>query len=114
MTLVSNRSPRILRIFARPDSTSLRMAGVMSYCLPVYSTFIEHPPGILDSMIWAQTTGVASVAAARLRSAAEAVLVSDFDGAPEATPGYKPTFSLCAGGYSGCACPPDILQPCGE
>src|SRR5579883_1611884 len=62
MTLVSNLSPRILRILARPDSTSLRMAGVISYCLPVYSTFIERPPGIVDSTIWAQTTATAGVA----------------------------------------------------
>src|SRR5579864_8626763 len=62
MTLVSNLSPKILRIFARPVSTSLRMAGVISYCLPVYSTFIEHPPGIRTSTIWAQTTVRAGVA----------------------------------------------------
>src|SRR5579864_4068182 len=61
MTLVSNLSRRIFRSFARPDSTSLRMAGVISYCLPVYSTFIEHPPGIRHSMIWAQTTVDAGV-----------------------------------------------------
>src|ERR1700751_4462363 len=101
MTLVSNLSPKIFRIFARPDSTSLRMAGVISYCLPVYSTFIEHPPGILDSMIWAQTTGVAGVA---LRHTAEC---RRDVGATAAI------FSLCAGGYSGCACPPGISQPYG-
>src|SRR5215471_11089355 len=44
MTLVSNLSPRILRILVRPVSTSLRMALVTSYCLPVYSTFMSAPP----------------------------------------------------------------------
>src|SRR5712672_1733019 len=39
MTFVSNLSPSILRIFVRPSSTSLRMVGVTSQCLPVYSTF---------------------------------------------------------------------------
>src|ERR1700758_692322 len=97
MTLVSNLSPRILRIFASPVSTSLRMAGVISYCLPVYSTFIEHPPGILDSTIWAQTTGAAGDAC---RQDAGAI--------------HYATSLLCAGGYSGCACPPGISQPCGE
>src|SRR5215468_5911010 len=72
MTLVSNLSPKILRILARPDSTVLRMAGVISYCLPVYSTFIEHPPGILNSTIWAQTTGAAGTA----HSAAKADLTN--------------------------------------
>src|SRR5580704_9604867 len=42
-TLVSNLLPRILRILVRPDSTSLRMAGVTSKCLPVYSTFMAPP-----------------------------------------------------------------------
>jgi hypothetical protein len=28
----------------RPVSTSLRMAVVTSYCLPVYSTFMSAPP----------------------------------------------------------------------
>src|ERR1700689_4070146 len=44
MTLVSNLSPRILRILVRPVSTSLRMAAVTSYCRPVYSTFMSAPP----------------------------------------------------------------------
>src|SRR5271157_3935780 len=44
ITLVSNRSPRILRILLRPVSTSLRMVGVVSYFLAVYSTFIKQPP----------------------------------------------------------------------
>src|ERR1700729_309385 len=43
-TLVSNLLPTILRILVRPDSTSLRMAGVTSQCLPVYSTFMSAPP----------------------------------------------------------------------
>src|SRR6266853_3829600 len=43
-TLVSNLSPRILRIMLSPVSTSLRMMGVISYCRPVYSTFMERPP----------------------------------------------------------------------
>src|ERR1700674_3476836 len=45
-TLVSNLLPRILRILTRPDSTSLRMAGVTSKCLPVYSTFMSAPPWV--------------------------------------------------------------------
>src|ERR1700758_4943806 len=44
ITLVSNLSPRILRILVRPVSTSLRMEFVTSYCLPVYSTFMSAPP----------------------------------------------------------------------
>src|SRR5208282_4599495 len=44
VTLVSKRSPRILRILLRPVSTSLRMMGVSLYFLAVYSTFIERPP----------------------------------------------------------------------
>src|SRR3989454_33415 len=47
ITLVSNLSPRILRIFARPVSTDLRMAGLTSYCLPVYSTFMSALLGCL-------------------------------------------------------------------
>src|ERR1700757_3018455 len=43
MTLDSNVSPRMRVSFFRPCSTCLRMSGVMSYCLPVYSTFIELP-----------------------------------------------------------------------
>src|SRR5580692_7705942 len=42
VTLVSNPSPRILRILLRPVSTSLRMLGVITYFLAVYSTFIKH------------------------------------------------------------------------
>src|SRR5581483_8143631 len=41
ITFVSNLSCRILRILVRPVSTSLRMAVVISHCLPVYSTFIS-------------------------------------------------------------------------
>src|SRR5689334_24894486 len=57
ITLVSNLSPRILRIFVRPVSTSLRMALVTSYCLPVYSTFMSAPPRkfvfeIIGHYIW--------------------------------------------------------------
>src|SRR5271169_1131118 len=48
ITLVSNRSPRILRILLRPVSTSLRMVGVISYFLAVYSTFIKQPPESLS------------------------------------------------------------------
>src|SRR6267378_3063368 len=44
ITLVSNRSPRILRILLRPVSTSLRMVGVITYFLAVYSTFIRDAP----------------------------------------------------------------------
>src|ERR1700716_1591469 len=44
ITLVSNRSPRILRILLRPVSTSLRMVGGITYFLAVYSTFIKQPP----------------------------------------------------------------------
>src|ERR1039458_4073806 len=40
ITLVSKRSPSILRILLRPVSTSLRMVGVIWYFLAVYSTFI--------------------------------------------------------------------------
>src|ERR1700693_960680 len=47
-TLVSNLSPKILRIFAKPVSTSLRIEGVISHCLPVYSTFIQRPFSELD------------------------------------------------------------------
>src|SRR5580658_6272332 len=43
ITLVWNRSPRILRILLRPVSTSLRTFGVSSYFLAVYSTFIGEP-----------------------------------------------------------------------
>src|SRR5271166_2070753 len=49
ITLVSNRSPRILRILLRPVSTSLRMLGVSSYFLAVYSTFIKQPPESLST-----------------------------------------------------------------
>src|SRR6266446_8603641 len=48
ITLVSNRSPRILRILLRPVSTSLRMVGVITYFLAVYSTFIKQPPESLS------------------------------------------------------------------
>src|SRR5258708_9529089 len=48
ITLVSNRSPRILRILLRPVSTSLRMLGVILYFRAVYSTFIEQPPESLS------------------------------------------------------------------
>src|SRR5258708_34859494 len=48
ITLVSNRSPRILRILSRPVSTSLRMLGVILYFRAVYSTFIKHPPESLS------------------------------------------------------------------
>jgi hypothetical protein len=34
-----------LRILLRPVSTSLRMVGVISYFLAVYSTFIRHASG---------------------------------------------------------------------
>src|SRR5215469_6278183 len=78
MTLVSNLSRRIFRSFARPDSTSLRMAGVISYCLPVYSTFIERPPGIRHSMIWTQTTVDAGVALASLGWAGETPALHDW------------------------------------
>src|SRR5271169_872082 len=44
ITLLSNRSPRILRILLRPVSTSLRTGGVITYFLAVYSTFIKQPP----------------------------------------------------------------------
>src|SRR5580698_720082 len=44
MTLLLKLSPRILVSLPRPDSTSSRMAGVISNCLPKYSTFIELPP----------------------------------------------------------------------
>src|SRR5579871_864003 len=48
MTLTSKLSPRIFPIFVRPVSISLRIAGVISYCLPVYSTFIERASWLLD------------------------------------------------------------------
>src|SRR5512146_1510047 len=41
ITLLLKVSPRNLEILLRPASTSLRMAGVISNCLPVYSTFID-------------------------------------------------------------------------
>src|SRR5512135_567926 len=44
ITLLLKVSPRNLDILLRPASTSLRMAGVISNCLPVYSTFIVSPP----------------------------------------------------------------------
>src|ERR1700730_5891337 len=47
-TVVSNRSPRIFRILLMPVSTSLRMAGVITYFLAVYSTFIKQPPESLS------------------------------------------------------------------
>src|SRR5580704_7867420 len=53
-TLVSNLLPRILRILVRPDSTSLRMAGVTSKCLPVYSTFMSAPSLGLLFVLWEQ------------------------------------------------------------
>src|SRR6266702_2020040 len=43
MTLLSNLSPRILRILDRPVSTDLRRAGVISHFLPVNSTFMSSP-----------------------------------------------------------------------
>src|SRR5581483_2322318 len=43
MTLDSKLSPRMRVSFLRPCSICLRMSGVISYCLPVYSTFIELP-----------------------------------------------------------------------
>src|SRR5882762_4954797 len=48
ITFVSNRSPRIFRILLIPVSTSLRMAGVITYFLAVYSTFIKQPPESLS------------------------------------------------------------------
>src|SRR5882724_10982877 len=43
MTLLSNLSPRILRILDSPVSTDLRRAGVISHFLPVNSTFMSSP-----------------------------------------------------------------------
>src|SRR6476661_1822383 len=40
ITLLSNLSPRILRIFVKPVSTDLRRVGVISHFLPVNSTFM--------------------------------------------------------------------------
>src|ERR1700756_4738703 len=47
ITFVSKRSPRSLRILLIPVSTSLRMVGVITYFLAVYSTFIKQPPEFL-------------------------------------------------------------------
>ncbi len=55
MTLLLKFSPRILVSLPRPDSTSSRTAGVISYCLPKYSTVIELPPrpSLLSScLLW--------------------------------------------------------------
>src|SRR5258708_38681658 len=43
MTLLSNLSPRILRILVRPVSTDLRRRGVISHFLAVNSTFMSAP-----------------------------------------------------------------------
>src|SRR5581483_543606 len=43
ITCVSKLLPRILVSLERPCSICLRMSEVTSYCLPVYSTFIECP-----------------------------------------------------------------------
>src|SRR5690349_21345575 len=94
ITLVSNRSRRIFLIFARPVSTSLRILGVISYCLPVYSTFIVRPskkfiPVLGHSLyFWICCT-------------------------PVCDRRYTATSSLCADVCSGCAYLPGTSPPCG-